>query len=350
VDTVRSCSLLLLSATLAFPQASLETLIEKGHHKRARTLAEQRYRENPKDPAALWAMSEVKQAFGDANAAIDLAEKAVAADPKNPRYHMRLADAVGEEAGKAGKLRQIGLGRRFKKELDTVLALDPRNPHALLLLMEFQLEAPGIFGGDKSKAHEVPSRIMSIDPALGYLAEVRLKRFDKQTDGVEALLRKAVEAKPGSYDAHLSLGQFCLGNKKFEEAEQHAREGIRLDPERVASRRLLSASFVQQKKWSELDRILAESEKAIPDNLAPFFVAAVNCVLLNMELPRAAQYLRKYLAQEPEAESPTHADAHFWLGRALEKQAQKAEAIAEYQAALKLNPQSPAKADLKRLQ
>src|SRR6185369_4358166 len=96
-------------------------------------------------------------------------------------------------------------------------------------------------------------------------------------------------------------------------------------------------------KWPELERALSDSEKAIPDNLTPFFIAAVNCLALDRELDRAVQYLRKYLAQEPEPNMPSMADCHWRLARVLEKQNHKPEAIAEYQAALQMDPNSPAK-------
>ncbi len=47
--------------------------------------------------------------------------------------------------------------------------------------------------------------------------------------------------------------------------------------------------------------------------------------------------------------APSHAVAHWRLALALEQQSRNPEAVAELQAALKLDPNSPAKADLKRL-
>jgi tetratricopeptide (TPR) repeat protein len=192
---------------------------------------------------------------------------------------------------------------------------------------------------------------MRVDPVQGYFAQVQLARFDKQNDRIEGLYRKAVEARPASYDAQLRLGNFCASPnlKKFEESEGHAREAIRIDSDRVDAHALLAGVLAHQGKWTELDRALADAEKAIPDNLQPYIRAANNCISINQELPRAEQYLRKYLGQEPEPNMPGHAVAHWRLGQVLEKQNHKPEAISEYQAALKMDPNSPAKQDLKRL-
>lgn len=346
------CVALFLAGVASLPaQVSPEALIEKGHFKRARALAEQRFRSDPKDPETLWLMSCVKQAWKDYGSAIDSAEKAVAADPKSPRYHMRLADALSDEAIKASKLRQLGFAHRIKKEIETTLALDPRNVEGMRWLMEFYLQAPGLFGGDKTKARAIPGQIMQVDPVEGYFAQIELARFDKQNDRVEGLYRKAVEARPSSYDAQLRLGNYCAFQdiKKFEEAESHVREALRIDSDRIGAHSLLAAVLVRQGKWTELDRALADAEKAIPDNLAPYYQAAAHCLSMNQELPRAERYIRKYLGQEPEPNMPGVADAHWRLGRVLEKQNRNPEAISEYQTAFKMNPNSPARQDLKRL-
>ena len=40
-----------------------------------------------------------------------------------------------------------------------------------------------------------------MDPVKGVMAEIELARFDKQQERIEGLYRKAVELRPGSYEA-----------------------------------------------------------------------------------------------------------------------------------------------------
>ena len=136
---------------------------------------------------------------------------------------------------------------------------------------------------------------MKIDPVEGYRAQITLARFDKQEGRIEELLRKAVEARPASYDAQMALGDWCASQRKFDEAERHAREAIRMHPDRAAPYGLLAVVLVHQDKWTELDAALAQAEKADPDNLLPYFRAANNCLARKVELPRAERYFRKYL-------------------------------------------------------
>jgi tetratricopeptide (TPR) repeat protein len=147
----------------------------------------------------------------------------------------------------------------------------------------------------------------------------------------------------------MALGEWCGVHGKFSEAEGHAHEAVRLHPDRATPYGLLAAVLVQQDKWTDLDLALAQSEKGDADNLFPYFRAANNCLGRKVELPRAERYLRKYLAQEPEPRSPSLAGAHWRLGLVLEQEGHKPEAIAEWQQAVKLDADSPAKADLKRL-
>jgi tetratricopeptide (TPR) repeat protein len=327
-----------------------QALMDAGHHKRVRAIAEPLYRQHPNDPEALWMMSFVKLTWGDHKAALDLAEKAVAADPRNPRYHLQLAQALGEEAQKASILRQPGLAKRFQKELETTLALDPKNIAAMKFLTMYDFEAPGIMGGDKAHGRALAERIQRVDPVEGYLAEVMVARYDKQDGRVEELLRKAVNAGPNSYQANLNLANFCLGPvKKYAEAEALARTAMRLDPTRAGAHTALAAALIAQDKWADLDVALAQAEKDVPDDLTPYFRAGLTCLARPNEAARAERYFRKYLTEEPEPFSASPSWTHWRLGQALEKQGRKQEAVAEWQTAVKLDAESPARQDLKRL-
>ena len=327
-----------------------QALMDNGHHKRVRAMAEPAYREHPNDPEALWMMSFVKLTWGDHKTALELAEKAVAADPRNARYRLGLAQALGEEAQSAGILRAPGLARRFKKELETTLALDPKNVAAMKFTILYDFEAPGIMGGDKAEGRAMAARIMRIDTAEGYLAQVTLARYDKQENRIEGLLRQAVEAGPTSYQAHMALANFCLGPvKKYAEAEALARAAMRIDPQRAGAHTVLAAALSEQDKWGELDGALAQSEKDVPDDLTPYFRAGVVCLSRGSEAARAERYFRRYLTEEPEPFAAKPAWVHWRLGQALEKEGRKAEAVGEWQASVKLDAESPAKAELKRV-
>jgi len=329
-------------------QPSPQELIDAGHYKRARALVEAR---NSNDADTLYFMATLKQMWHDLDAAEKYAERAVAANPKDARCHYRLSDISGERAQDANPFRQMSLGRKFKKETDAALALDPNHVEALFNLMQYYLHAPGVIGGDKTKAAGVADRIMKLDPRKGYQAKLEIARTEKQDKVVQELNQQVLEFQPESFEGHLTLANYLAGpqQKKYAEAEQHARAAIAIHPDRAAGYTTLAVLLVRQDKLQELDPALAQAEKAVPDNLTPYFRAANNLLDRKVELARAERYFRKYLTQEPEPIAPTHSQTHWRLGLVLEQEGRKPDAIAELQAAVKLDSKSPAAQDLKRL-
>src|SRR5215831_15520311 len=161
---MRAYLLVLVAAVTSFAQdAAPEKLIEAGHWKRARTLVERNLEETPDDANATFLLSQIRAAFSDRTSPLDLAEKAVRLDGGVARFHRQLAEVQGLLAQHANVFQQIGLARRFRKEIDAAIELDPRDAQALRDLLEFYLRVPGIAGGDVKKAAAMADRIAAID-------------------------------------------------------------------------------------------------------------------------------------------------------------------------------------------
>ena len=128
------------------------------------------------------------------------------------------------------------------------------------------------------------------------MAEIALARHDTQHDRLEGLYRKAVELRPGSYDAKVGLGSYLVNAdvKHAPEAERLAREALKTDATRIGGHGLLSGALAVQGKWAEVEAALAQSEKDVPDNLVPYLRIANWCIAKGVELPRAERYARKY--------------------------------------------------------
>jgi tetratricopeptide (TPR) repeat protein len=341
---------LVLPLRSAAADRSPDELLDRGEYRKARAAVEAQYRANPNDPEALRRMSRIRMAFGAADEALDLAERAVKLAPNSPAARENLANTCGEMAGQAGGLKQISLGLRFKREAQKALELDPALVDARFGLMQFYLQAPGMAGGDKKRARQMADELVKLDPVQGWIAEARVAAADKDTAGMEEAYRKAVAADPASYAARMTLGNFLAVRHRLDDAEAQWREAQRLDPERVSCYAALAALLANRGRWSELDALLAESESRVPGSLGAYYQAGRQLVVDKREPVRAEGYFRKYLAGEPEGFAPTHAHARWRLAHALEMQGKRAEAIAELQAALRLKPDlDEAKKDLKRL-
>jgi len=329
-------------------------LAEHGHWKRLKAQIEPRATANPNDAEGQWLLSQVRMAFRDVDAALAPAEKAAALDPKNAEYRWQVAQVVGEQAGNASVFRQLGLAKRFKREAEGALALNPKLTDAMVGLMEYYDRAPGIAGGDKGKAAAMVDQIGALNKVDGCIAKVR--RLGRQSPlpvaDIEQVWVQAVQADPSRYEPHVNLASIYAGGTppRWELAEKEALLAKKIDVDRVTPYALLASIYASNERWTELDAELTAAEKQIPDNLVPYLRAAAALLKTGKDLPRAERYARKYLSQEPEPTSNPPAVAHWRLGLILEKEGRQSDAIAELQTATRLDPKfEQAQKDLKRV-
>jgi len=337
-------------AFAGFDQQDAAVLMKQHHWKRVRAIAEARLKASAEDAEANYLMSQVWMAWNDSEKALPYAEKAVKLAPQNAEYHWALASAVGDEAQRANIFRQIGLAKRFRSEAETTLKLEPKHLEAHFGMMIYYFKAPGIVGGDKKKAYAEAEEIAKIDRAKGYMAEVRLAQEEKQSAKLDDLYRKAHEADPKLVEPAVALLNIAATAGNLAEVERYSRELKTLEPQRTSGYAGLAWVLGKQKRWTELEAVLTESEAAIPDDFYPYYVAANVLLGTKDDLQRSEKYFRKYLGQEREAGTPSHAVAGWRLGLVLEQQGRKAEAVASIEAAVKADANlDAAKKDLKRL-
>jgi tetratricopeptide (TPR) repeat protein len=242
------------------------------------------------------------------------------------------------------------MGKRFKKEVETAITLDPRHVDARIDLMMFHLEAPGIAGGDKKKAALQVEEIARIDPLQGHLARMQWAMARKDSAAAEAAMRQAVALGDASFDVQMRAANYHAGRRAHDQAERHARRAIAIDAARPGPYLLLAIVAAQRGRDSEIDGILAAAEAAVPGNLGAHYQAARALIAEKRDPARAERYLRRYLEVEPEGFAPTWAHARWRLGLALEQQGKTAVAAQEIEKALAQKPDlDDAKKDLKRL-
>ena len=350
--TYRLLAFALLALAVPANELAPDVLLEGAHWKRLRAVAEQKVKANPNDAAGQYYLARIKFEQGDLDGALPVAEKAAALDPKNADCRYVIAGIYGRKAESAGVFSQFGLARRYKKEAEATIVINPLHIDARVGLMQFHLRAPGIVGGDKKMADQYINEIMRIDASRGYLAQAIKANIEKQPALLEGLYLKAVEANPKNYSALISLASFYLGDqqKKYDVAEKHLQEALKVDPERTNAYSRLASLYAFQTRWQDLDTIIPQAEKAVPDNLMPYYTAGRTLTASGKDNARAERYFQKYLSIEPEINFPTHAHAHWQLGLLYEKMGRKADAIRELETALRLKPDfEEAKKDLKRL-
>jgi tetratricopeptide (TPR) repeat protein len=251
------------------------------------------------------------------DAAIASAERAVSADPRNSEYHEWLARAYGDKAEHASPFSAISLARKTQKEFETAVRLDSKNIAARQALVEFDCAAPGIAGGGEDKARPHIQQLLAMDPAEGHYAAGNCRRQKKDFAAADAEFTSALESHPKSKDLIYDIGDYAV-------------------------------------KRSQQDRLLQVAElgeKAAPADPRGRFYRGVALILKKERVKEAEYLLREYLKHAPNRTAyPRPWEAHDWLGKLYEGQPNAPAAVAEYQAALKLDPKNKsAREALKRL-
>ena len=242
----------------------------------------------------------------DFSGAVTNFERAVAADPKNSKYHQWLGRALGFQAGQRGITSSLVAIGKVRTELDQAIALDPNNLEARVDLIVFYQAVPRLLGGSRAKANEQLTEVKARDPSLGAQTEGDMLGIEKKYPEAEHCYRKAIRANPSRPMPYVRLALVQQQNKQWDLAFASLQRALALDP------RLPLAIY-------QVGRTGAMSGE---------------------RLDLAEQSLKRYLQLKPDLESPSPSAAHFRLGNIYQKKGDPAAARAEYNSALNLDPKN----------
>lgn len=341
----------LVSMMAAAADPGLATLEEAGRWKEIRARVQGWVARSPQDAQARYWSSKVKAAFGDLEGALEQGRAALALAPQNADFLAQVAMVLGQKAqGASSRLSQFSLAREMKKLGEQALAQQPGHPGATQLMARFYRMAPGLIGGDNSKAWKLAQALADKDPSEGCVLLGELALMDKDKAKAEAYYRQGVKAAKDPYGPLVALANHLVGEPGEREAPALLARAKLLHPECATAYSLEAYLFAKAQAMGPLEQCLAAWEKIAPGDLAPHYTAASLLIREGKELPWAEALIRRYLSVEPEGHRPTHAHAQRQLGLALEKEGHKTEAIAAFETALKLKPEyKAAQADLKRV-
>jgi len=145
----------------------------------------------------------------DSEAAVTYLERAVALSPADARMRLRLGDAYGITAQKAGLFSKPGWAGKCRDEYQKAVELDGKSVEARESLMTYYLQAPGFLGGGNDKALEQAKSIKELDAFAGHLALARIYSADKKFDLALAEFEEILRAEPDNYAALFQLGRLA---------------------------------------------------------------------------------------------------------------------------------------------
>ena len=260
---------------------------------------------NPQDAEATANMSKVYLAQGQNKTGVEWAKKAVALAPKEATYQVLLGDAYGIYINDVGFFSKLGVAHKILAAYKQAVQLDPNSADARSSLATYYIVAPGMAGGSTDKANQEIALLDKLDPVQADIARANVAFENKDYQKGETYLRAAVKLdKTGNSD--LQLGLVLASQNHFPEAIAAFEDGIRKDP-------MNSANYYQVGHTALLGKI--NLQEGIAD-------------------------LQKYLTMPHDwhPDAPTYKWAHYRLGMLYGISGDKVNEKAQYEAALKLDP------------
>jgi tetratricopeptide (TPR) repeat protein len=196
-------------------------------------------------------------------------------------------------------------GGKFKQECELAVEYDPENVQAHLALMSFYVHAPSIVGGGMEKAKERAETIASLDEYYGHVAHAMIAKREDDNAAAESSYLAAA-----SVDSQNAKGWSLLGT-------------FYIDVERPADAVLV------------FERV----RELVPDDLVAVYQLARAHAESGDDLAAAEEGFKAYIAAEDRPEEPEVASAHWRLALVYEGQGRYAEAMAELDEAIRLNPE-----------
>ncbi len=311
-----SCAAALFSPTFAnanrFPASapddasdlrSAKESFDAGDYASARKTLQAALEKSPDDPEIHFWLGRCSYELFDFNFAIASFDRAIQLQPKSSLYHQWLGRTNSE---KADREHSLSLARKTKKEFQSAVQFDPSNISARRDLAEYEMDAPWIAGGDKDGARKQVEAVAALDSVEGSLARAMyVFHVEKKTAQAEEIYRQILQEKPQRIEPYFEIARF----------------------------------FQHHSRAADLEATIQGAAAIDASDLRLDYFRGVALFLEGKDLPGAERFLSQYVHTAPQRSNwPFHADALEWLGRTLEAEGKRAEAIAQYREALRLDP------------
>jgi tetratricopeptide (TPR) repeat protein len=154
----------------------------------------------------------LREAEREADRAIDMAPECALAQLALVRVlQSRLEDASGLSA--------LGLSRRYRRAVATALDLDPNNVEARSAEIGYLIHAPGMAGGDRTRAAERIESLREIDAVAGAQQSLELGRANNDVEAMVEALETLIDIAPDPSGARIELAYRLIRAQRYEDAE-----------------------------------------------------------------------------------------------------------------------------------
>ena len=152
--------------------------------------------------------------------------KAIELEPNSSDEYYWLARAYADQARSSGALKGLILAKKIKKYAQLSVEADPSSVHALRLLIDFNLYAPGFIGGSTTKAQENINQLYKTSALDANIKQLELLNRKKQTQKALTSARDLILNHPESAEAHHVAGLTFQANALLDEVLQCFSQGL----------------------------------------------------------------------------------------------------------------------------
>ena len=206
-------------------------------------------------------LGKVQYGQADFKGASDSFERAVDAEPENADYRNWLGKAFGRRAENSSFLTAPMYARRCRSEFERAVELDPKNLDAAGNLFDYYLEAPSLLGGGMNKAAGLAVKIRTLSEAQYHYSQAQMARKRKDWEEAEEHLRTAVEIEPNDPGRLADLASFLASQERYEESDRVFEKAMALRPEAP------SVLYEKAVALAEADRNLDEAQQLLEQYL-----------------------------------------------------------------------------------
>jgi tetratricopeptide (TPR) repeat protein len=333
--------LFLSSSLMAEDINQIEKLIDEGWWADAHSGLMEYLNANPDDPKANFFMGKTCFLIEDWESAEDYLDKAIKLDDSNSRYHYWLGNTKGMRAQQGGVLKAPGRAKACKREYERALELKPENIDARFGLMQYYMQAPGLFGGDKDEARLQADTIAYYDTLKGYLARATIfEHIDEDYPKTEKEYTEAIARDTLNLAPYFWYGRFLAGRDRYDEAESLAYRGLAIDSSEVNIYYSLADIYVHQERYGEALRCYEQILTLDSTDLLAVYQTAKTLLMAETDLNRGEAFFKKYLNSKLKGYWPDKAGAHWRLAMVYNKQGRYEQARDELETGLALKPKN----------
>jgi tetratricopeptide (TPR) repeat protein len=261
--------------------------------------------QHPDDVELLTLLGRAELRSGATADAVEHLRAAAQKAPQDAARRIKLSEALAKRIDEVSMFSKLALAREVRTVLEQAVQLAPRSLEAHESLMQYELQAPSIAGGDRDKAEAELAVVRTLDAGHGYAAQALFLVADKKDAEAIAAYRKAIELAPDDADARFDLGQLLQTLERYDEA------------------------------FDVFEALAAHA----PQETRALYQVGKTAVLGKRRLERGAAALKAYLAAGPTADDdPKPAKALWRLGMVYELMQRPEDARTQYVAALKIEP------------